>query len=392
MKPRVYKFGGASLENVEKLKDVAAFLKNERSVHPGPILAVVSAMGKTTDELIKLASEVNLQPQRRELDMLLSVGERISMSLLSLALQNLGETAISFTGSQSGIITDTSHGNARIIDIRPFRVEAHLQKNEIVVLAGFQGVSQATKEITTLGRGGTDTTAVAMASYFKCDFCDFKKDVGGLFSADPKLIPQARHLPHLHHRHLIDMTFWGAKVLHHRAAVLASQLGLSLHFSHFSNKTTTATKNTSTVVSGEIPMFEQHKILAINSHNLITEWKRAGSTTEALQKLQQLVDAGQIVYPQIISTETQGTTSVIYAVGSLQALQKNDPTSQLTEWSSATLTSHGSTHPELLALCLKNLNGISVKKILQDSTNLTFIVPQTQREEAISRLHKNVQD
>jgi aspartate kinase len=266
MSVRVYKFGGASLADIDKLKAVAAFLKKEKEKFPEPILAVVSAMGKTTDELIALAKKVSPSPHRRELDMLLTVGERTSMSLMSLALQSLGVNAISFTGSQAGIITDSAHGNARILEARPFRIAEHLKNGDTVVLAGFQGVSQVSKDITTLGRGGTDTTAVVMASHFKSPVCEFKKDVSGIFSADPKLVPEAKHLPHLSFKNILDMTFWGAKFLHYRAAELALVLQLPLRFSHFEEADHLATPTDQhTLVSGD-SMLEQQKILSINSH------------------------------------------------------------------------------------------------------------------------------
>lgn len=224
----VQKYGGATLADPEKIKNVAErlFQMHEKSVQ---VVAVVSAMGKTTNQLIQLAQQVSTHPNRREMDMLLSTGERVSMALVSMALLDLGAPAISFTGSQSGILTDDSHENAFIQDVKAFRVEEALAKNKIVVLAGFQGVSPTTKEITTLGRGGSDTTAVAMAAFLKADHCEILKDVPSVFSADPNCVTSAKALTELSYDEMLDMTFWGAKVLHYRSVELAKFCGVELY-------------------------------------------------------------------------------------------------------------------------------------------------------------------
>ncbi|MBY0316372.1 MAG: aspartate kinase [Bdellovibrionales bacterium] len=382
---RVYKFGGASLENVDKLKSIAAFLAREKQINNQPILAVVSAMGKTTDGLISLAHEVSPHPQRRELDMLISVGERISMSLLSLALHTHKLPAISFTGSQAGIITDTSHGNARIVSLRPHRIETHLEKGDIVVLAGFQGVAESTKEITTLGRGGTDTTAVAMASYFKSSSCEFKKDVGGLYSADPKLVPDAKPLPQLTYRQLIDMTFWGANVLHHRAAELASMLKVPLRFSQFESADKKSPNQT--LVSGDVSMFEEKKIIAINSHKTVHRIMFAKKDmNESLAVIQGFVEKDLMANPQILTTENSTEGTIIFCVGNIDPLT-TAPGVQTQSYSSVTATCHGAASSDLLQTAMKSLSEIKVQKILQDSTNMTFIVNATERETAIQKLH-----
>src|SRR6202795_3984037 len=178
----VHKYGGACLETPAKIRAVASGLADLHS-RGHRVVAIVSAMGKTTDELVKMAYQVSPHPNRRQLDMLLTTGERISMSLMSMALSDLGVPAISFTGSQAGVMTDESHSSARIIDVRPIRVREELDRGRIVVLAGFQGVNPVTKEITTLGRGGSDTTAVAMAAVLKAECCEIIKEVDGVCSA-----------------------------------------------------------------------------------------------------------------------------------------------------------------------------------------------------------------
>src|ERR1700754_5168088 len=187
----VQKYSGACLETPEKVRAVAADLADLHG-RGCRVVVVVSAMGKTTDQLIEMAYQVSPRPNRRELDMLLTTGERISMSLMSMALSDLGVPAISFTGSQAGVMTDASHSAARIVDVRPVRVREELDRGRIVVLAGFQGVNPITREITTLGRGGSDTTAVAMAAALKAECCEIIKEVDGVCSADPRIVANSK--------------------------------------------------------------------------------------------------------------------------------------------------------------------------------------------------------
>ena len=190
----VQKYGGSSVADAEGIKRVAKRIVDTRKAGHDVVVAV-SAMGDTTDELVDLAQQVSPLPSGRELDMLLTAGERISMALLAMAIANLGHQARSYTGSQAGVITDSTHGKARIIDVTPGRIRSALDEGAIVIVAGFQGVSQDTKEITTLGRGGTDTTAVALAAALGAEVCEIYTDVDGVFSADPRIVPTARRLP-----------------------------------------------------------------------------------------------------------------------------------------------------------------------------------------------------
>src|SRR5690242_13760982 len=189
----VQKYGGSSVADVDRLRAVAKrVMETRRQGHD--VCVVVSAMGDTTDDLLAMAKRVSPNPHRRELDMLLSAGERISMALLSLAIRELGGDAISFTGSQSGIITNDRHIDARIIEVRPFRVQDELGRGKVVVIAGYQGVSYR-KEVTTLGRGGSDTTAVAMAAALGAEWCEICSDVNGVYSADPRIVKDAKRIP-----------------------------------------------------------------------------------------------------------------------------------------------------------------------------------------------------
>nr|BFE84891.1 aspartate kinase [Planobispora longispora] len=198
---------------------------------------VVSAMGDTTDELLDLAQQVSPLPPGRELDMLLTAGERISMALLAMAIANLGHEARSFTGSQAGVITDSTHGKARIIDVTPGRIREALDLGQIAIVAGFQGVSQNSKDITTLGRGGSDTTAVALAAALEADVCEIYTDVDGIFTADPRIVPAARKIPKISYEEMMEMAACGAKILHLRCVEYARRFNLPIHVrSSFSTK------------------------------------------------------------------------------------------------------------------------------------------------------------
>ncbi|HSP81080.1 MAG TPA: aspartate kinase, partial [Myxococcaceae bacterium] len=220
----VQKYGGSSVAGVEKLRKVALRVKETRE-RGYQVVVVVSAMGDTTDELLALARQVSADPPRRELDMLLTCGERISMALLSMALQELGVPAISFTGSQSGIITNDAHSQARIVEVRPYRIQDELARGKVVIVAGYQGVSYK-KEVTTLGRGGSDTTAVALAAALSAESCEIYSDVDGVFSADPRVVPEARKQEALSYDEMQELASAGAKVLNAQAVEFAKEKGI----------------------------------------------------------------------------------------------------------------------------------------------------------------------
>lgn len=222
----VQKFGGTSVATPEHFIGVARRILEEKQRGLRTIV-VVSAMGQTTDELADLAHHVSSHPPRREMDMLLTAGERISMALLAMALDSVGVPAISFTGSQSGIITDDRHSDARIVEIRAFRIEEALQQDRVVIVAGFQGVS-GRKEITTLGRGGSDTTAVALAIRLGSPWCEIFTDVHGVLTADPRIVPHARTIPLIGYDATVTLSHLGAQVLFRRSVLLARKFGLPL--------------------------------------------------------------------------------------------------------------------------------------------------------------------
>ncbi len=225
-KSLVMKFGGASVATPENFSRIADIIIAKRK-ETDRLIVVVSAMGDSTDQLITLAKQVNPNPPRREYDMLISVGERISISLLAMALAAKGVEAVSFTGSQSGIITCERHSEARIVDVRPYRLEPHLKNGSVVIVAGFQGVS-VKGEITTLGRGGSDTTAVALGVALNCECVEFYKDVPGVFTSDPKLDNNAKFIPGMDYNEMKEIISKGSGVLHSRCVELAQINGIPL--------------------------------------------------------------------------------------------------------------------------------------------------------------------
>ena len=223
----VQKYGGSSVADVDRIRRVAErVMQTKRAGHD--VVVVVSAMGDTTDELLGLARKVSQNPDRRELDMLLSAGERIAMAILSMAIRELGGDAISFTGSQSGIITNDRHVDARIIEVRPFRVQDELARGRVVVIAGYQGVSYR-REVTTLGRGGSDTTAVAMAAALGAEWCEICSDVDGVYSADPRVVSAAHRIGTLSYEETQEMAEAGAKVLNAQAVEFAKEKGIAIY-------------------------------------------------------------------------------------------------------------------------------------------------------------------
>ncbi|HSN43419.1 MAG TPA: aspartate kinase [Propionibacteriaceae bacterium] len=240
----VQKFGGSSVADAESIKRVARRIVATKE-QGNEVTVIVSAMGDTTDELLDLALQVSPSPRPRELDMLLTAGERMSAALLAMAINDLGHTARSFTGSQAGVITTGTHGDARIIDITPGRIETALSDGDVVIVAGFQGVSQTTKDVTTLGRGASDTTAVALAAALKAGYCEIYSDVDGVFSADPRIVPGAQRIPEISYEEMLEMAANGAKILHLRCVEYARRENVPVHVrSSFSDQPGTWVKDT----------------------------------------------------------------------------------------------------------------------------------------------------
>jgi aspartate kinase len=311
------------------------------------------------------------------------------MALMSMALNDLGVPAISFTGSQAGIFTDDLHSNARIIDVKPIRVESELAQGQVVVLAGFQGVSPLTKEITTLGRGGSDTTAVALAAHFRAEYCEILKDVDGVHSADPNVVKESKHLDRLHYSSLLDMTFWGAKVLHYRSVELAAVMNVPLRI------TLAHGEGRATLIDGET-MYEQARILSVNSHANVRrlEIKKTGPA-EALNCLAtELANAG-LPLPQFLDCECGVSSCSFLVTAPLETLDaiaaKSGAGFSATpeKLSTVTATCQGAYASPLAGEISSRLQslGIKVQKVIFAALSLTVVVAAIDRERAIQAIH-----
>jgi aspartate kinase len=387
----VQKYGGACLETPEKIRAVAGALA-ELHGRGYRVVAVVSAMGKTTDELVRMAYQVSPHPNRRELDMLLTTGERISMSLMSMALADLGVPAISFTGSQAGVITDDSHSSARILEVRPVRVREELDGGRIVVLAGFQGVNPVTREITTLGRGGSDTTAVAMAAALGAQRCEIVKEVDGVCSADPRIVPNAQTLRQLDYASLSEMCFWGAKVLHFRSVALAQSQNVPLVLKKWGGA------ETSTQVTKEVTGMESGKVLAINSMARIEHVEiDSADLNQGFDKFAQHLEQNRLSWPQLLTSAfTAGKTRIMMTSDpeSLDTLLRTLESSavlrkQRDTLSSVSLTCFGAVASDLpfQAMQILQRHGIVVDKYVVSPQSVNFFVPVESREVAVKALH-----
>lgn len=409
----VQKYGGATLETAEKIKMIAAdiahlYKKNTQ------IVVVVSAMGNTTNDLIKLAQKTSKNPNRRELDMLLTTGERVSMSLLSMALLDLDIPAISFTGSQAGIMTNQMHSNATIQDVHAFRVAQALQSGKVVVLAGFQGIDPMTKEITTLGRGGSDTTAVAMAGFLESDRCEILKEVSGVFSADPKIVKDAKKMSHLNYEQMLEMTFWGAKVLHFRSVELAKTKKVPIYILQ-AGQDQSGQFDKGTIIDGENEMYESSQVLAINSHSQILILQISGKdTAAAIDNLKKHLDQNEIAFPQTLlisdlaasntKTENQHLSFFEFILtGSFETIESIKKSIEINrkdisilfsplQFCSVTCTCTGMTSYEISQQITKKLseNKINLVKLIYSSSSITAIIEASQKDKAIQALHSLV--
>ena len=396
----VQKYGGSSLAEPAQIRDVAARVARLRADGYDTIV-VVSAMGKTTDQLVELAYRVSAAPNRRELDMLLTTGERVSMALMSMALNDAGCPAASLTGSQAGVLTDGAHSNARVREVRPARIESLLQEGRCAVIAGFQGVSPDTKEITTLGRGGSDVTAVALAARFGAVRCDILKDVDGVYSADPREIPDARHIAELTIEALLDMTYWGAKVLHYRSVELACATGveLAVEFAHPPEQAHAKRRTRVRAKKGAADVYEQTRLLSINSHRDV-RWlrARASSSSEALAKLGSALNKKSLPWPQLLDGEPvdggnwrfliAGPIETLNAMKTL-ALGDVDFAIEPGDWSAVAATCQGAYASDLPLQFAQALDGAGVvaHKMIFGAMSLAAVVEAKDRVAAERALH-----
>jgi aspartate kinase len=387
----VQKYGGSSLAKPEQIQAVATRISElHKAGHA--LVIVVSAMGKTTDNLVELAYQVSSTPNRRELDMLLTTGERVSMALMSMALNDRGCPAISFTGSQAGVLTDELHSNARIVDMKPVRVEAEIARKNVAVLAGFQGVSPRTKEITTLGRGGSDTTAVALAAYFRAERCEIRKDVDGVHSADPALVKKTDHLPHLHYKTLLDMTYWGAKVLHYRSVELAALLDIPVlvGLAHGDGS--------HTMIDGEAKMYEEARIISVNSHKEV-RWLRVQKPDfgSAMTEISAALKTSQLPLPQFLDSETGAggcsflVTAPLETLNAIGQITSTNAAVKLDSHALSTVTAtcqgaFASPLPGEIATVLQG-GGIKAHKLLFGAMSVTVVVDSANRDRAVQLIH-----
>lgn len=382
----VLKFGGQTLATPTKIQNVAQLIQARRRTGD-QVVAVVSAMGTMTNELIQLSQQVSARPSLRESDMLLSVGERISMSLLSMALNDLKCPAISLTGSQAGIVTSSTHSQALVKEVRGSRVAEALQQNQVVVVAGFQGVSEE-REITTIGRGGSDVTAVAMAHHLRANCCEIVKEVAGVFTADPHLVPGAKALPEISYPHLMELCFWGAKMLHFRAAELAARNSIPLLI---------GTASSHTQIKESSVAYESQNVLAVSSHPFVSRLEISSSLATALPDLEGALNSFQIPAVQILNANSTTERSSIWVAAPEEISQrihrefrdagKISVDSKL--YASVTCTATGTANSELAQQILRTCSTthVPVYGLLVSPSSFTVIVPRDKREACIRAVH-----
>jgi aspartate kinase len=380
----VMKFGGTSVADPQKIRRVASRLV-EAKRDGNRVVAVVSAMGQHTDELVSLAHEVSPQPKPREMDMLISVGERISCALVAMAIADLGLDAISLTGSQAGIVTDTVHGKAKIVEVRAHRIHQALDSDRIVLVAGFQGVS-TDFDITTLGRGGSDTTAVALAAALGADACEIYTDVDGVFTADPRLVPGARKLHAVSYEEMLEMAASGAKVLALRSVEFARNHGVKLHV-----RSTFTGEEGTWITEEDERMLEKAMISGI-THTLEEAVYRVSGTDradlfDALADASVSVDTiiqtgGDIVF----SAPSEDRAATEAALAGLDANWE-----ERTDLGKVSVVGAGmKSHPGIAARTFQTLRGLGVEPDLVATSpiKIAFYVPQGDVERTVVALHE----
>jgi aspartate kinase len=403
----VQKYGGSSVANADGIKRVAQRIVATRKAGHS-VVVVVSAMGDTTDELHDLAKDVSPLPPARELDMLLTAGERISMALLAMAIANLGLNARSFTGSQAGVITDDSHGKARIIDVTPGRITTALADGSIPIVAGFQGVSQNGKDVTTLGRGGSDTTAVALAAALEADVCEIYTDVDGVFTADPRIVPGAQRIPAISYEEMMEMAACGAKVLQLRCVEYARRYEMPIHVrSSFSQRTGTWVSNASQGSQEESGM-EQPIISGVahdRSEAKITVAGVPDVVGEAAKIFRVIASAGINIdmIVQNISAATTGLTDISFtlpradgevAMAALRAVQDDIGFESLLyddRIGKVSLVGAGMrSHPGVSATFFTALAGagVNIEMISTSEIRISVVVDENEVDAAVTAAHK----
>ncbi len=394
----VQKYGGTSVADAERIRAVADHVARTRRAG-SDVVVVVSAMGKTTDDLIRLAADVSPVRPTREVDMLLSAGERISMSLLCMALADLGVDAVSYTGSQAGIITDAAHTRAKIVEIRAARLEASLRAGSVPVVAGFQGVSEE-RDITTLGRGGSDTTAVALAAALGADACEIYTDVSGVFSTDPRIVPGARKLPRISYEEMLEIAASGGRVLALRSVEFARNHHVPLHVR------SSFTWEPGTWVDDEEPTMEQAVVTAVThdeSEAKVTVIGVPDRPGLAARLFRVLADRNVNVDMIVQNTSLHGTTDISFTVPVEDLTVSSEVCESLVPELGATgvdgdadvarvsIVGAGmKTHPGVTALTFETLAaaGINIEMISTSSIRISCMVRQDAAETAVRALHE----
>ena len=398
----VQKYGGSSVATAERIKKVAQrIVATRKDGHD--VCVVVSAMGDFTDELLELAAEVSPMPPARELDMLLTAGERISMALLAMAIANLGMEARSFTGSQAGVITNSVHGKAQIIDVAPSRIREALAQGHIAIVAGFQGVSQDTKDVTTLGRGGSDTTAVALAVALNAEVCEIYTDVDGVFTADPRIVPSARRIERLSYEEMLEMAASGAKILHLRCVEYARRFAMPIHVrSSFSTKTGTWIAEISPEDQMEAPIISG--VAHERGEAKVTVIGVPDKPGEAAQIFSAVADAGVNIdmIVQNVSSVATGRTDITFTLPStdltaavealsraqgqigFESLQSDDQIGKVSLVGAGMRTHPGVTAKFLTALADA---GINVEMISTSQIRISVVVREDELPIAVAAVH-----
>jgi aspartate kinase len=380
----VMKFGGTSVADPEKIRRVASRLVEAKRAG-NRVVAVVSAMGQHTDELVSLAHEVSPQPKPREMDMLISVGERISCALVAMAIADLGLDAISLTGSQAGIVTDTVHGKAKIVEVRAHRIHEALDSDRIVLVAGFQGVS-TDFDITTLGRGGSDTTAVALAAALGADACEIYTDVDGVFTADPRLVPGARKLHAVSYEEMLEMAASGAKVLALRSVEFARNHGVKLHVR------STFTGDEGTWITEEDERMLEKAMISGVTHTLEEAVYRVSGTdradlfdalADASVSVDTIIQTGEDI---VFSAPTEDRVATEAALGGLDANWE-----ERADLGKVSVIGAGmKSHPGIAARTFQTLRNLGVEPDLVATSpiKIAFYVPQGDVERTVVALHE----
>jgi aspartate kinase len=379
----VMKFGGTSVGDPQKLKDVAARIVAAHG-EGTRVVAVLSAMGDTTDELVRLAYEISSRPEPRELDMLISVGERISCALAAMAIHDLGDEAISLTGSQAGIVTDTVHGKAKIVDVRARRIHEALDQDKVVLVAGFQGVS-TDFDITTLGRGGSDTTAVALAAALAASHCEIYTDVAGVFSADPRIVPKARKLHAVSYDEMLELSASGAKVLQLRSVEVARNYGVKLHVrSTFSDGDGTWVTEEDermlekAIISGVAHTFDEavYRVQSVDRADLFTALADAGVNVDTI-----IQTGDEIVFSAPLGDRGDAQAALERAAAAGDCIEGLAKVSLI----GAGMKSH----PGIAARTFGTLReiGVEARFIVTSPIKIAFFVEQADAERTVLALH-----